>query len=122
MTKTLKWLCLAVMIVALAVPGAAMAKTFKIGVSVIVAHPALDADQKGFEQALKDAGIDAKYDYPRQSPGNLRATTSTWFTALPPQPPRPSSRLLPKPRWFIHLSPIRSMRAWLKPWAPPAAT
>jgi putative ABC transport system substrate-binding protein len=63
MTKTLKWLCLAVMIVALAVPGAAMAKTFKIGVSVIVAHPALDADQKGFEQALKDAGIDAEYDY-----------------------------------------------------------
>ena len=63
MTKTLKWLCLAVMIVALAVPGAAMAKTFKIGVSVIVAHPALEADQKGFEQALKDAGIDAKYDY-----------------------------------------------------------
>jgi putative ABC transport system substrate-binding protein len=51
------------MIVALMVPGAAMAKTFKIGVSVIVAHPALDADQKGFEQALKDAGIDAEYDY-----------------------------------------------------------
>jgi len=63
MTKTLKWLGLAVMILALAVPGAAMAKTFKIGVSVIVAHPALDADQKGFEQALKDAGIDAEYDY-----------------------------------------------------------
>ena len=63
MTKTLKWFGLAVMILALAVPGAAMAKTFKIGVSVIVAHPALDADQKGFEQALKDAGVDAKYDY-----------------------------------------------------------
>ena len=63
MTKTLKWLCVAVMIVALTVPGAAMAKTFKIGVSVIVSHPALDADQKGFEQALKDNGVMAKYDY-----------------------------------------------------------
>ncbi len=63
MTKTLKWLGAVLMIVALMVPGAAMAKTFKIGVSVIVSHPALDSDQKGFEQALKDAGIDAKYDY-----------------------------------------------------------
>ena len=63
MTKTLKCLGAVLMIVALMVPGAAMAKTFKIGVSVIVAHPALDADQKGFEQALKDAGIDAEYDY-----------------------------------------------------------
>ncbi len=63
MTKTLKLLCVAVMVVALMVPGAAMAKTFKIGVSVIVSHPALDADQKGFEQALKDNGIKAKYDY-----------------------------------------------------------
>jgi len=51
------------MVVALMVPGAAMAKTFKIGVSVIVSHPALDADQKGFEQALKDNGIKVKYDY-----------------------------------------------------------
>ncbi len=63
MTKKLKCLCVAVMVVALMVPGAAMAKTFKIGVSVIVSHPALDADQKGFEQALKDNGIKAKYDY-----------------------------------------------------------
>ncbi len=63
MTKTLKLLCVAVMVVALMVPGAAMAKTFRIGVSVIVSHPALDADQKGFEQALKDNGIKAKYDY-----------------------------------------------------------
>ena len=63
MTKTLKCLCVAVMVVALMVPGAAMAKTFKIGVSVIVSHPALDADQKGFEQALKDNGLKAKYDY-----------------------------------------------------------
>ena len=63
MTKTLKWLCVAAMIAALMVPGAAMAKTFKIGVSVIVDHPALAADQKGFEQALKDNGVMATYDY-----------------------------------------------------------
>jgi putative ABC transport system substrate-binding protein len=49
--------------VALMVPGATLAKTYKIGVSVIVAHPALEADQKGFEQALKDNGVMAEYDY-----------------------------------------------------------
>jgi len=51
------------MIAAVVVPGAAMAKTYKIGVTVIVSHPALEADQKGFEKALKDGGIDAEFDY-----------------------------------------------------------
>ncbi|MDI6764751.1 MAG: ABC transporter substrate-binding protein, partial [Thermodesulfobacteriota bacterium] len=32
-------------------------KIFKIGVTQIVSHPALDADQKGFEKALADAGF-----------------------------------------------------------------
>jgi len=41
----------------------AMAKVYKIGVTVIVSHPALEADQKGFEKALKEAGIEAEYDY-----------------------------------------------------------
>ncbi|MBW1714156.1 MAG: ABC transporter substrate-binding protein, partial [Deltaproteobacteria bacterium] len=39
------------------------AKEFKIGVTVIVSHPALEADQKGFEKALAEAGVKAKYDY-----------------------------------------------------------
>lgn len=43
--------------------GNILAKTFKIGVIVIVSHPALESDQQGFEQALKDAGIEAEYDY-----------------------------------------------------------
>ena len=47
----------------LLVPGFVAAKVFKIGVTVIVSHPALEADQKGFEQALKDAGVEAEYDY-----------------------------------------------------------
>jgi putative ABC transport system substrate-binding protein len=63
MTNNLKWLLLALITVALIFPGAAPAKTFKIGVSVIVAHPALEADQKGFEKALYDNGVMAKYDY-----------------------------------------------------------
>jgi putative ABC transport system substrate-binding protein len=32
-------------------------KVFKIGVTQIVSHPALDADAKGFEKALADAGF-----------------------------------------------------------------
>ena len=41
---------------------AAGGKEFKVGVSVIVSHPALEDDQKGFAQALKDAGLKVKYD------------------------------------------------------------
>jgi putative tryptophan/tyrosine transport system substrate-binding protein len=41
-------------------------KVFKIGVTQIVSHPALDADAKGFEKALADAGfkegVDVTYD------------------------------------------------------------
>ena len=63
MTYNFRWLVLVLITAALIVPGVAPAKTYKIGVTQIVSHPALDADQKGFEQALKDAGIAAKYDY-----------------------------------------------------------
>jgi putative ABC transport system substrate-binding protein len=63
MTRKLLLLVIAAIAVALMMPGTAPAKTFKIGVTQIVSHPALDADQKGFEQALKDAGLDVKYDY-----------------------------------------------------------
>jgi putative ABC transport system substrate-binding protein len=41
-------------------------KIFKIGITQIVSHPALDADEKGFEKALADAGfkegVDVTYD------------------------------------------------------------
>ena len=75
MTKTLKWLGVAVMIVALMVPGAAMAKTFKIGVTVIVSHPALESDQKGFEKAISEAGLEAEYDYQNAQGDMANATT-----------------------------------------------
>jgi putative ABC transport system substrate-binding protein len=45
------------------IPGPSTAKVYKIGVTVIVSHPALEADQKGFEKALQDAGIQVEYDY-----------------------------------------------------------
>ncbi len=63
MTKKFLGLVVAVIMVVLIMPGTAPAKTFRIGVTQIVSHPALDADQKGFEKALKDAGLDVKYDY-----------------------------------------------------------
>lgn len=56
-------ICLALTLVLTCLVGVGMAKKFKIGVTVIVAHPALEADQKGFEAALKEAGIEATYDY-----------------------------------------------------------
>lgn len=45
-----------------AASGSAAAKTYKIGVTQIVAHPSLDAAREGFKQALKEAGINATYD------------------------------------------------------------
>ena len=45
-----------------ALASVATAQTFKIGVTVIVEHPALQSDQEGFAQALADAGIQAEYD------------------------------------------------------------
>ncbi len=46
----------------LAGPAVVAAKTYRVGVTVIVAHPALEADQKGFEKALADAGLQVTYD------------------------------------------------------------
>jgi len=63
MRHKLASLLLVSLLVALLVPGLVTAKEFKIGVTVIVSHPALEADQKGFEKALSEAGIEAKYDY-----------------------------------------------------------
>ncbi len=37
-------------------------KEFKIGITQFAVHPSLDAATKGFKQALKDKGINAKYD------------------------------------------------------------
>ncbi len=45
-----------------AASGSVAAKTYKIGVTQIVAHPSLDAAREGFKQALKEAGINATYD------------------------------------------------------------
>jgi len=40
----------------------AAAESYKIGVAQLVQHPALDAANEGFKQALKDAGLDVTYD------------------------------------------------------------
>lgn len=75
MNHNLKWLGVAMIAVALIIPGAAQAKTFKIGVTVIVSHPALEADQKGFEKAIADAGLMAEYDYQNAQGDMANATT-----------------------------------------------
>lgn len=38
-------------------------KNYKIGVTQIVEHPSLNAAYQGFQDALKDAGLNVKYDY-----------------------------------------------------------
>jgi len=63
MKNRLMYCFILTIMIALLIPGVTMAKQFKIGVNTIVAHPALEADQKGFEKALADAGVDATYDY-----------------------------------------------------------
>lgn len=57
-TALLRRACLGALAAALALPAwAADAKTFRIGVTKIVAHAALDADEKGFEDGLASAGF-----------------------------------------------------------------
>ncbi|MEX1325162.1 MAG: ABC transporter substrate-binding protein [Desulfobacterales bacterium] len=59
----------------LAVSGTALAKTYKIGVTVIVSHPALESDQEGFEKAIAEAGLEAEYDYQNAQGDMANATT-----------------------------------------------
>lgn len=37
-------------------------KTYKVGISQIVAHPSLDAATVGFKKALEEAGLKVEYD------------------------------------------------------------
>jgi len=63
MSKRTLFVLFVAMAAVLAVSGTALAKIYKIGVTVIVSHPALEADQKGFEKAIAEAGLEAEYDY-----------------------------------------------------------
>jgi len=63
MTRRMAAVMAMLLVVSLLIPGTATAKVFKVGVTTIVSHPALEADQKGFEKALQDAGVQVKYDY-----------------------------------------------------------
>ena len=38
------------------------AKKYKVGITQIVSHPALDQSREGFKDALKEAGLDVEYD------------------------------------------------------------
>lgn len=55
--RTVLCLLTALAVCLLLVSGAGAADKIRIGVTVIVSHPALEADQEGFEQALTDAGF-----------------------------------------------------------------
>lgn len=51
------------------------AKTYKIGVTQIMEHPALDDARKGFEEQLKANGINAQIIY-KNAQGDMAATTT----------------------------------------------
>jgi len=63
MKKQVGFILVVAVVAAMLMAVPATAKTFKIGVTVIVEHPALQADQKGFEKALEEAGVQVAYDY-----------------------------------------------------------
>ena len=75
MTYNLKWLVVFMISVALILPAAVLAKTYKIGVTVIVSHPALESDQEGFEKAIAEAGLEVEYDYQNAQGDMANATT-----------------------------------------------
>ena len=53
----------------------ASGKTYKIGITQIVAHPSLDAARAGFKQALADAGVAATYDEQNANGDQATATS-----------------------------------------------
>ena len=75
MSKRTLFVLVVAMAAVLAVSGTALAKTYKIGVTVIVSHPALESDQKGFEKAIAEAGLEAEYDYQNAQGDMANATT-----------------------------------------------
>lgn len=50
-------------------------KVFKIGISQLIEHPALDEVRKGFEDGLKDLGVNVEIDY-QNSQGDIANTVS----------------------------------------------
>lgn len=48
---------------------------YKIGISQLAEHPALDDARRGFEEGLKELGINAKIDY-KNAQGDIANTTS----------------------------------------------
>lgn len=50
-------------------------KVFKIGISQLTEHPALDEVRKGFEDGLKDLGVNVEIDY-QNSQGDIANTVS----------------------------------------------
>ena len=75
MSKRALFVLVVAMTAVFAVSGTALAKTYKIGVTVIVSHPALESDQKGFEKAIAEAGLEAEYDYQNAQGDMANATT-----------------------------------------------
>ncbi|MDU5083570.1 MAG: ABC transporter substrate binding protein, partial [Bacillota bacterium] len=50
-------------------------KVYKIGISQLADHPALDDARKGFEDGLKELGINAEIDY-QNAQGDIPTTVS----------------------------------------------
>lgn len=65
-----RFICLVAALVVLGVAGPALAGKVVIDVSQFVEHPALDAILKGFQDELKEGGIDAEYNI-YNSQGNI---------------------------------------------------
>lgn len=58
-----------------AAPAGGTGEHYKIGILQLVQHPALDAATEGFQQAIKDAGLDAEFDV--QNANGDQATAQT---------------------------------------------
>lgn len=51
-------------------------KTFKIGISQLADHPALDDARRGFEDGLKELGVNAEVDY-QNAQGDIPTSLKT---------------------------------------------
>jgi putative ABC transport system substrate-binding protein len=63
MNRNILILLVAILVLACWATGPVQAKkVYRIGVTTIVSHPALEADQKGFAAAIAETGLTVKYD------------------------------------------------------------
>ncbi|MFH1139279.1 MAG: ABC transporter substrate binding protein [Pseudomonadota bacterium] len=132
--KSTRLISLSVVAAMLSAPAAFAADKIRVGVAVIVSHPALEADQAGFEKALADAGFGPDkvvYDYQnaqgempnaQQIAQKFKNDNLDLVHAIATPTAQAAVKAIKNTPSFSPRSRTRWARAWSNPWTRMAAT